>query len=153
MSTEEVIPNYQPTQRELSALHKAGLTLEEALKFDLPSEEAVSSFNDAMATDFTALELMLMVPLSKDLSEDVLNNMLGSVYLGQIPSDFHSFRTELIERLERKLEGNPYPGRGFSVKQAREVIEWLKGQEITGDAQEYYTWLHSELKIRLKPIS
>ena len=139
---------YHSTERELQTLARLELTLDEALSFDQPTPGETETYNRLMGTDYTLLELCLLCPLIDELREHVVNNRVGAA-VGPLP-EFAIFKKDLIEAFASRLNGNPYPGIGFSLGQAREILEWIKNLELDG-TRESYQWLLSELRTRLAP--
>lgn len=125
------ITDYQPTEREVKRLEEAGLTLEQILQFDQPTE---AEFEFWKKLNFGLVDYILNFCLKQQIS-DALNQ--ASLFpASATDEDIRKIQADKIELVEYNLHLNLFPGKGFSKEQGQQALGLMRGQ----------TWGRSNLK-------
>lgn len=122
------ISNYQPTPSEVKRLEKEGLSLAKVLEYNQPREKDFARIQEIQPGS-GLVDAILATDLRANIS-DILNQQvaLTNPEFPADESDIANSQAKSIRILSLRLEGNPYPGRGFSKEKGQLVLEALKSQ-------------------------
>jgi hypothetical protein len=128
------IVDYQPTPMELEMLAKAELNLAQVLAFNQPSAEELAAMMNAGTPGLVG------AILSKSLRGDILDivswaDPYASPMFPAVSKDekIKATQQRAIETLSENLEGNPYPGKGFSKQQGEQALALIKSRNWNGE--------------------